>query len=180
MERRNLHKDKMTGWQDLPVMEQVPWQEKTMEFQSKWRMIVHFLCPSTAWLTGLRFAEVKRLMVFLIWQKLQCKRDPNCSVPLFWQVCHLWSQSLEEFQKIFEHPKLKIKEVINIRWFSFYSALEILYCTWQSLVAVMTVMIKPVDSKRAWRSSILLPPSAWWCMGFLFSHSWALLCKRNM
>ena len=47
----------------------------------------------------------------------------------------LWSQSLAEFQNIFEHPELKIQEVFDIRWFSFYGALETLYCTWQSLMA---------------------------------------------
>ena len=33
--------------------------------------------------------------------------------------------------------ELKIKEVFDIRWFSFYGALETLYRTWQSLVAYM-------------------------------------------
>ena len=49
-------------------MEWVSWQEKTMEFQNEWRTIVHFLCLSTAWFTGLCFAQAKQLMVFLIWQ----------------------------------------------------------------------------------------------------------------
>lgn len=49
----------------------------------------------------------------------------------------LQSQSLVEFQKIFDHPELKLKEVFDIRLFSFYGTLETLYRTWQSLVAYM-------------------------------------------
>ena len=44
MERRNLHKDKMAGFSSdgASVM-----TGKKMEFQSKWRTTVHFLCLST-------------------------------------------------------------------------------------------------------------------------------------
>ena len=82
------------------------WQEKTMEFQNEWRMIVHFLYLSTAWLTGLHFAQAKWLMVFLIWQNskrslLLCRVEPgrtiapilhcnwNCLIVFFTAVNHL-------------------------------------------------------------------------------------------
>ena len=36
----------------------------------------------------------------------------------------LWSQSLTEFQKIFQEAELTIKEVFDIRWLSFYRSLR--------------------------------------------------------
>jgi len=49
----------------------------------------------------------------------------------------LRSTNLGEFQKIFDDPQIKLKEVYDIRWFSFYNALESLYRTWSSLLAFM-------------------------------------------
>ena len=66
----------------------------------------------------------------------------------------LRSQSLAEFQKIFEHPELKIKEVFDIRWFSFYGALETLYRTWQSLVAYMESRPNSDDKARGFKKSL--------------------------
>ena len=60
MERRNLHKDNMTGFSRDGA--------SFMTGKNEWRTIVHFLCVSTVWLTGLLFAQAKRLMLFLIWQ----------------------------------------------------------------------------------------------------------------
>ena len=65
MERRKLHKDKMKGFgsDGASVM-----TGKNNGVSKQRRTIVHFSCLSTAWLTGLRFAQAKRLMIFLIWQ----------------------------------------------------------------------------------------------------------------
>lgn len=49
----------------------------------------------------------------------------------------LRTTTLGEFQAIFEDPQIKLKEVYDIRWFSFYGALESLYRTWSSLLAFM-------------------------------------------
>ena len=66
----------------------------------------------------------------------------------------LWSQSLAEFQKIFEHPELKIKEVFDIRWFSFYGALETLYRTWQPLVAYLESQPNSDDKALGFKKSL--------------------------
>ena len=66
----------------------------------------------------------------------------------------LQSQSLAEFQKIFEHPELKLKEVFDIRLFSFYGTLETLYHTWQSLVAYMESRPNSDDRACAFNKSL--------------------------
>ena len=66
----------------------------------------------------------------------------------------LRSQSLTEFQKIFQDPEQKIKEGYDIRWFSFYGALEALYRTWRSLVVYMETRPKDDDKARGFRKSL--------------------------
>ena len=65
----------------------------------------------------------------------------------------LQSQSLAEFQKIFEHPELKIKKCLisggflsTVIWRHCTALGSLLWPTWNPNP---TVMLKPVDSKRA-------------------------------
>lgn len=94
------------------------------------------------------------------------------------------SQSLVEFQKTIKHPELKIKELFDIRWFSFHGALETLYRTWQSLVAYMESQSNSDDKARGFKKSLKeFNFVATLCMMMdviPILTFMSLVCKRNM
>ena len=45
------------------------------------------------------------------------------------------NEKLREIQEVLNEPTLRCKEVLAVRWLSFYKALETVYFTWDSLVA---------------------------------------------
>lgn len=46
----------------------------------------------------------------------------------------LRNEKLKAIQEVLKEPKMKYKEIHQVRWLSFYKALETLYLTWDSLV----------------------------------------------
>ncbi|XP_015767968.1 PREDICTED: zinc finger protein 862-like [Acropora digitifera] len=46
----------------------------------------------------------------------------------------LQNEKLKAIQEVLNEPKMKYKEIHQVRWLSFYKALETLYLTWDSLV----------------------------------------------
>jgi len=46
----------------------------------------------------------------------------------------LRNEKLKAIQEVLNEPKMKYKEIHQVRWLSFYKALETLYLTWDSLV----------------------------------------------
>ena len=146
MERRNLHKAKMTGFGNdgASVMTgKNNGVSKRMDIQT---VSIHCmahrlaLCTSKAAANGIPYlAKFKEILTALYH---------------YFDKSALRAQSLTEFQMNFEHSELKIKEVFDIRWFSFYGALETLYCTWQSLVAYMESQPNSDDKARAFKKSL--------------------------
>ena len=80
-------------------------------------------------------------------------KDSLTALYCYFDKLALRSQSLTEFQKIFHDAELKIKEVYDIRWFSFYGALETLYCTCRCLVAYMESCPNNDENARGFRKS---------------------------
>lgn len=96
----------------------------------------------------------------------------------------LRSQSLTEFQKIFQEAELKIKEVFDIRWFSFYAALETLYCTWQPLLAYMESCPNKDNKARGFQKTLkefkFVASLSMMTVSFPFLLLRALLYRKNM
>ena len=71
-------------------------------------------------------------------------------------------------QQILEQPKLKVREMHDIRWFSFYNVLEGIYKSWDSLVTYFDTTELSKDPKATGlRKSILqyqFTALTWWLM----------------
>ena len=57
----------------------------------------------------------------------------------------LRAEKLRAVQEVLNEPQLKYKEIHQVRWLSFYKALETLYLTWDSLV---TYLEQEVENKQ--------------------------------
>ena len=131
-------------------MEQVSWQEKTevskrMKDNSPFLVSIHWMAHRLALCTSQAANCIRYLAKF---------KEILTALYHHFDQSALQSQSLAEFQKIFEHPELKLKEVFDIRLFSFYGTLETLYCTWQSLVAYMESQPNSDDKACAFNKSL--------------------------
>ena len=75
----------------------------------------------------------------------------------------LRNEKLKAIQEVLNEPKMKYKEIHQVRWLSFYKALETLYLTWDSLVTFFELEVankqdkdgKSKDTLRSLRSMIL-------------------------
>ena len=148
MERRNLHKDKMTGFgsDGASVMTgKNNGVSKRMKDDSPFLLSIHCMAHRLALCTSQAANGIPYLAKF---------KEILTALYRYFDKSALRSQTLSEFQKIFEHPELKIKEVFDIRWFSFYGALETLNRTWQSLVAYMESRPNSDDKARGFKKSL--------------------------
>lgn len=57
----------------------------------------------------------------------------------------LRSEKLKAVQEVLNEPQLKYKEIHQVRWLSFYKALETLYLTWDSLVTYFEQEVENKD-----------------------------------
>ena len=63
----------------------------------------------------------------------------------YFQKSAFQTEKLKAVQEVLNEPQLKYKEIHQVRWLSFYKALETLYLTWDSLV---TYFEQEVENKR--------------------------------
>lgn len=59
------------------------------------------------------------------------------SIFYFFKHSSVNCEKVKDVQKLLDEPQLKYKEVFSVRWFSFYSALETVFRTWDSLVTFL-------------------------------------------
>ena len=57
------------------------------------------------------------------------------------------TEKLKAVQEVLNEPQLKYKEIHQVRWLSFYKALETLYLTWDSLVTYFEQEVETSNTK---------------------------------
>ncbi|PFX15955.1 hypothetical protein AWC38_SpisGene19803 [Stylophora pistillata] len=141
MERRNLHKDKMTGFgsDGASVMRgKNNGVSKQMKDDSPFLVSIHCMAHRLALCTSQAANGIPYLAKF---------KEILTDLYRYFDKSAL--QSLAEFETIFEHPELEIKEVFDIRWLSFYGALETMYRTRPSLPAYVESRHHPRGFKKS-------------------------------
>ena len=143
MERRNLHKDNMTGFSRDGT--------SFMTGKNKWRTInspflvgIHCVAHRLALYTSQAANAIPYLAKFKeILTALYCYFDKSA----------FWSQSLAEVQKIFEHPELKIKCLISggfhsrVLWRHCTALGSLLWPTWNPNPTAGLSLIFQVDGE---------------------------------
>ena len=148
MEKRNLDKNKMTGFgsDGASVMTgKNNGVAKRMKDNSPYLISIHCMAHRLALCTSQAANGIPYLSKF---------KETLTALYRYFDKSALRSQSLTEFQKIFQEAELKIKEVFDIWWFSFYGALETLYRTWQPLVAYMESCPNKDDKARGFQKTL--------------------------
>jgi len=147
MERTNLHKAKMTGFgsDGASVMTaKSNGVSKRMKDDSPILVSIHCMAHRLVLSKSQAANGIPYLGKF---------KEILTALYRYFDKSALRAQSLAEFQKIFEHPELKIKKCLVSG--GFHSTVLWRHCTalgsllWPTWNPDPTVMIKPVDSKRA-------------------------------
>ena len=74
---------------------------------------------------------------------MQKYKDTLKSIYYYFKGSHCRSDKLKAVQDILDSPRLKVKEIHDVRWFAFYDSLRVVYQCWEALAQTFNAAKDP-------------------------------------